>query len=45
MAAVFLMAIDIFVNAIYLYDDKIVFTFNYKDDAKTVSLKDFGVRI
>jgi len=32
--------IDIFVNAIYLYDDKIVFTFNYKEGSKTVSLKD-----
>lgn len=30
--------IDIFVNAIYLYDDKIVFTFNYKDGTKTVTL-------
>jgi hypothetical protein len=32
--------VDSFVNAIYLYDDKIVFTFNYKDGSKTVSLKD-----
>ena len=32
--------IDVFINAIYLYDDKIVFTFNYKDGSKTVSLKD-----
>lgn len=30
--------VDIFVNAIYLYDDKIVFTFNYKDGTKTISL-------
>ena len=30
--------IDIFVNAIYLYDDKIVFTFNYKDGTKTITL-------
>lgn len=30
--------IDIFVNAICLYDDKIVFTFNYKDGTKTVTL-------
>ncbi|MDR1563392.1 MAG: recombinase family protein [Oscillospiraceae bacterium] len=34
--------VDSFVNAIYLYDDKIVFTFNYKDGAKTVSLKELG---
>ncbi len=32
--------VDSFVNAIYLYDDKIVLTFNYKDGSKTVSLKD-----
>ena len=30
--------IDSFVNSIYLYDDKIVFTFNYKDGTKSVSL-------
>jgi len=30
--------IDIFINAIYLCDDKIVLTFNYKDDAKTVQM-------
>lgn len=32
--------IDIFVNAIYLYDDKIVFTFNYKDGTKTITMAD-----
>lgn len=32
--------IDSFVNAIYLYDDKIVLTFNYKDGTKTISLND-----
>ena len=30
--------IDTFVNSIYLYDDKIVFAFNYKDGTKSVSL-------
>ena len=30
--------IDCFVNAVYVYDDKIVLTFNYKDGSKTVSL-------
>lgn len=30
--------IDHFINAIYLYDDKIMFTFNYKDGTKTVPL-------
>ena len=28
--------IDTFVNAIFLYNDRIIFTFNYKRDAKTV---------
>lgn len=32
--------IDSFINAIYLYDDKIILTFNYKDGSKTISLKD-----
>lgn len=32
--------IDTFVNSIYLYDDKIVFTFNYKDGTKAVSLEE-----
>jgi hypothetical protein len=32
--------VDSFVNAIYLYDNKIVLTFNYKDGTKTISLKD-----
>ena len=27
-------------NAVYLYDDKIVLTFNYKDEAKTVTMAD-----
>ena len=30
--------IDSFINAIYLYDDKMVITFNYKDGSETVSL-------
>ena len=32
--------IDNFINAIYLYDDKISFTFNYKDGTKTVLLSE-----
>jgi len=32
--------IDSFVNAIYLYDNKIVLTFNYKEGCKTVELCD-----
>jgi hypothetical protein len=30
--------IDTFVNSIYLYDDKIALTFNYKDGAKTITI-------
>jgi len=32
--------IDIFVNAIYVFDDHAVITFNYKDGTKTISLKE-----
>lgn len=34
------MLIDTFVNAIYLYDDKVVITFNYKDGTKTISFEE-----
>jgi len=30
--------VDIFVNSIFLYDDKLVITYNWKDGTKTVSL-------
>lgn len=30
--------IDSFVNAVYVFDDKIVLTFNYKNGTKTISL-------
>jgi hypothetical protein len=30
--------VDIFVNSIFLYDDKIIITFNWKDGTKTVTL-------
>lgn len=30
--------IDCFINSVYLYDDKMVIVFNYKDGTKTVSL-------
>lgn len=32
--------IDIFVNAVYVYDDKIVFTYNFKDGTETLTLRD-----
>lgn len=34
------MLVDSFINTIYLYDDKIVITFNYKEGTKTVTLDD-----
>ncbi|MBP3624370.1 MAG: recombinase family protein, partial [Peptococcaceae bacterium] len=34
--------IDSFVNAVYLYDDKLVLTFNYKDGTKTISLNEIN---
>lgn len=32
--------IDIFVNAVYVYDDKIVFTYNFKDGCHTMTLQE-----
>ena len=32
--------IDYFVKAVYLYDDRIVLTYNFKDDSKTISLNE-----
>ena len=34
------MLVDAFVNALYLYDDKIILTFNYKDGTKTITFDD-----
>lgn len=34
--------VDSFVNAIYLYDDKIVLMFNYKEGSKTLNLADMS---
>lgn len=34
--------IDSFVNAVYVFDDKIVLTFNYRDSTKTVNLSDIN---
>ena len=34
--------VDAFVNALFLYDDKLVIIINYKDGAKTVKLEDFN---
>jgi len=32
--------VDSFINAVFLYDDRIVIVFNYKNSAKTTSLED-----
>lgn len=32
--------IDSFINAIYLYDDKMILTFNYKDGSNTITFSD-----
>ena len=34
------MLIDTFINAIFLYDDKLVITFNYKDGTDTITFDD-----
>lgn len=34
--------IDIFVNAVFLYDEKIVLTFNYRESARTISLSELS---
>ena len=31
---------DSFVNVVYLYEDKIILTFNYKDGSKTITLEE-----
>jgi len=33
----FILKLDNFVNAVYLYYDKMVLTFNYKDGSKTTT--------
>lgn len=32
--------IDGFINAIYVYDDRITFTYNYKDGTETITLSE-----
>ena len=34
------MLIDTFINAIFLYDDRMVITFNYKEGEKTITFAD-----
>ena len=37
--------IDIFINSIRLFDDKIIFTYNYKDGTETISLADIEAAV
>jgi len=39
------MLIDSFINTIFLYDDKIVITFNYKEGTKTVTFDDANTAV
>ena len=39
------MLIDTFVNAIFLYDDKMVITFNTKDGSKTITFDDLNTAL
>ena len=32
--------VDTFINAIYLYDDKVLITFNYKEGTETVAFRE-----
>ena len=34
--------INIFLNSIYVFDDRLVFTYNYKNDTQTVMLEDIS---
>ena len=39
------MLIDTFVNAVYLFDDKVVITFNYKDGSKTITFSELNAAL
>ena len=34
------LLVDVFLNTVYLYNDKVVITFNYKEDAETVNFSE-----
>lgn len=34
--------IDVFVNSVYVYDDKLLLTFNYKDGTRTITLEEIN---
>jgi hypothetical protein len=39
------MLIDTFVNRIYVFDDKLLLTFNYKDGTRTITLTDAKIAV
>ncbi len=39
------MLIDAFINAIFLYDDKMLITFNYKEGTKTITFDDVNKEV
>ncbi len=39
------MLIDTFINAIFLYDDKMVITFNYKEGTTTITLAELDAAL
>lgn len=39
------MLIDTFVNAIFVYDDKLLLTFNFKDGTRTITLTDIKIAV
>ena len=39
------MLIDTFINAIFLYDDKMVITFHYKDGTDTITIDDLKLAL
>ena len=38
------MLINTFVNAVYLYDEKVLIAFNYKDGTKTITFDEIAVK-
>ena len=39
------MLIDTFVNAVFVYDDKLLLTFNFKDGTRTITLTDTKIAV
>ena len=37
--------VESFVNAVFVYDDKVVFTFNYKDGSKTATMDEINAEL